>query len=86
MTNKKPVIYTKSLNHKMTLRLTDELITYVNLMSDKYAISPSDYIRQCIAKDKDSREVAQDLITKVGKNLTKEINENGTDRIINYKL
>lgn len=41
-------MYTKDLRHKMTLRLNDELYEYVSEMSDKFTISPSDFIRQCI--------------------------------------
>ena len=36
-------MYTKDLKHKMTLRLNDELLAYVNENSDKYGISPPLY-------------------------------------------
>lgn len=52
-------MYMKNLNHKMTLRLTDELYEYVNEMSDKFCMKPSDFIRQCIGQNKDARIMAQ---------------------------
>lgn len=72
-------MYTKDLKHKMTLRLNDELLAYVNENSDKYGISPSDFIRQCVAQHKDSRAMAEKFISNLGDNL-KEGLVNGIDR------
>ena len=76
-------MYTKDLKHKMTLRLNDELYEYVNEMSDKFQLSPSDFIRQCIAQNLDARKMTLDLINKLGqgtKEGIKEGLENGIDR------
>lgn len=80
-------MYMKDLKHKMTLRLNDELQAYVNTMSDKFSISPSDFIRQCIAQNKDSREMAERMMNAIPQNI-KEGLENGIDRKtdINNKL
>lgn len=80
-------MYMKDLKHKMTLRLNDELQEYVNTMSDKFSISPSDFIRQCIAQNKDSRELAERMMNAIPQNI-KEGLENGIDRKtdINNKL
>lgn len=75
-------MYTKDLKHKMTLRLNDRLFEYVNEMSDKFQLSPSDFIRQCIAQNLDAREMTISLLDKMG-NSTKELREgleNGIDR------
>lgn len=76
-------MYMKDLNHKMTLRLNDELFEYVNENSDKFGISPSDFIRQCVALHKDSKDTAMKILESMGeksKELIKEGFENGTDR------
>ena len=76
-------MYMKDLKYKMTLRLNDELKAYVDEMADKFTISPSDFIRQCIAQNMDARKLTQDLInnlrTDMGTSI-KEGLENGTDR------
>jgi len=72
-------MYMKDLKHKMTLRLNDELLAYVNENSDRYGISPSDFIRQCVAQHKDSREIAEKLVNNLGDKL-KEGLVNGIDR------
>lgn len=85
-------MYMKDLKHKMTLRLNDELLAYVNDMSDQFGISPSDFIRQCVATHKDAREKTLAMIDKMaefGLNNIKERGfENGIDRKtnINSKL
>lgn len=76
-------MYMKDLKFKMTLRLNEELKEYVEEMADKFTISPSDFIRQCIAQNKDARELTQGLIDKLGTVKTERIKEgleNGTDR------
>jgi len=76
-------MYMKDLKYKMTLRLNDELKTYVDEMADKFTISPSDFIRQCIAQNMDARKMTQDLINQLSKDtnsIIKEGLENGTDR------
>lgn len=76
-------MYMKDLKHKMTLRLNDELKAYVEEMADKFTISPSDFIRQCIAQNMDARKLTQDLITQLGNvrnDAIKEGLENGIDR------
>lgn len=80
-------MYMKDLKHKMTLRLNDELQEYVNTMSNKFSISPSDFIRQCIAQNQDSRELAERMMNAIPQNI-KEGLENGIDRKtdINNKL
>lgn len=81
-------MYLKNLNHKMTLRLTDELKDYVDQMADAYGISPSDFIRQCVYNTKISQQRAEEVlkanlneeaIARIAKEL-KEVSENGTDR------
>ena len=72
-------MYMKDLKHKMTLRLNDELQEYVNTMSDKFSISPSDFIRQCIAQNKDSRELAEKMMNAIPQNIREGL-ENGIDR------
>lgn len=72
-------MYMKDLKHKMTLRLNDELKAYVDEMSTKFSLSPSDFIRQCIAQNKDNRDIATKLLEQVP-SLLKEGLENGTDR------
>ena len=88
-------MYMKDLNHKMTLRLTDELYEYVNKMSDTYQITPSDFIRQCIGLHKSSQEKANELYKSLGAytsneltNTLKGVLENGIDlkTNINNKL
>ena len=76
-------MYTKDLKHKMTLRLNDELKAYVDEMADKFMISPSDFIRQCVAQNLDARRMAQatlDKFSQTNLNEFKEGLENGTDR------
>lgn len=76
-------MYTKDLKHKMTLRLNDELKQYVEEMSDKYSISPSDFIRQCVAQNLDARKLTSALIEDIGNRTMKEVKEgfeNGVDR------
>ncbi len=76
-------MYTKDLKHKMTLRLNDELKQYVEEMSDKYSISPSDFIRQCVAQNLDARKMTSALIDEISTRTMKEVKEgfeNGTDR------
>lgn len=76
-------MYMKDLKYKMTLRLNDELKAYVDEMADKFTISPSDFIRQCIAQNKDARQMTQDFINQLGNITPKEIKEgleNGIDR------
>lgn len=72
-------MYMKDLKHKMTLRLNDELLEYVNTMSDKFSVSPSDFIRQCIAQNKDGREMAEKIMNNLPQTF-KEGLENGIDR------
>lgn len=55
-------MYMKNLNHKMTLRLTDELKEYVDAMADAYSISPSDFIRQCVYNTKTAQERAEKIL------------------------
>lgn len=81
-------MYMKNLNHKMTLRLTDELKEYIDGMATAYGISPSDYIRQCVYQIKASQEKAETMLKSTFdeetiKKLAKEFKEgleNGTDR------
>lgn len=76
-------MYTKDLKHKMTLRLNDELKAYVDEMANKFMISPSDFIRQCVAQNLDARRMAQatlDKFSQTNLNEFKEGLENGTDR------
>ena len=76
-------MYMKDLRHKMTLRLNDELLEYVNEMSDIYSISPSDFIRQCIASHKDARKNATAILERFkdeGVSKLMEGLENGIDR------
>ncbi len=75
-------MYTKDLKHKMTLRLNDELYTFVNEMSDKYQLSPSDFIRQCIAQSLDARKMTMQIINSAGSSLKEKLEglENGIDR------
>ena len=75
-------MYMKDLNHKMTLRLNDELYNFVNAMSDKFSLSPSDFIRQCIAQNKDSREMAEKLLNDMKESMQGGL-ENGIDRKTN---
>ena len=73
----------KDLKHKMTLRLNDELLTYVNEMADTYSISPSDFIRQCIASHKDARKAAAAFMEKLTTDGVDKLVEglgNGIDR------
>ena len=77
-------MYMKDLKHKMTLRLNDELLEYVNEMSEQFSLSPSDFIRQCVAQHKDARQRTLELVEKMANsaslNLGKEGFENGIDR------
>ena len=41
-------MYMGDLKHKMTLRLNDDLYKFVNVASEMYGISPSEYIRQVL--------------------------------------
>lgn len=72
-------MYMKNLNRKMTLRLTEELNQYVTDMAEQFSISPSDFIRQCIAQHKDSRDQVMKMLDTVAKGV-KEGFENGLDR------
>lgn len=58
-------MYMKNLNHKMTLRLTDDLKEYVDTMSSLYGISPSDYIRQCLYMTRSSQQKAENMIKEI---------------------
>ena len=73
-------MYMKDLNHKMTLRLNDELKAFVDEMSEKYMISPSDFIRQCISQNLDARRMTQRLVDSIGEKALTEVLENGIDR------
>lgn len=79
-------MYAKNLKYKMTLRLDDTLKEYLNEMSDKFQMSPSDYIRQCIYRDLDARKMTEKLLNNISNNVTttiKEGFENGTDHKTN---
>lgn len=79
-------MYSKNLNHKMTLRLDDELNDFLKLASDTYHISPSDYIRQCLGTVKcafDKAMAAQDMLINQQVKEVQEGLENGTDRKTN---
>lgn len=76
-------MYLKDLNHKMTLRLNDDLSEFVKEQSDNLAITPSDFIRQCIAAYKKAMEMTN-LMTKgiLERELERakmEVFANGTD-------
>lgn len=76
-------MYTKDLKHKMTLRLNDELKEYVDEMATKFSISPSDFIRQCVAQNLDARKLTQSLVNDLSDKTIRELKEgfaNGTDR------
>jgi len=76
-------MYMKDLKYKMTLRLNDELKAYVDEMADKFTISPSDFIRQCIAQNMDARKLTQNLIDNLKNDMGTTLRgglENGTDR------
>lgn len=72
-------MYAKNLNHKMTLRLDDELHDFVVLCSNTYRISPSDYIRQCLGCVKASYDRAIEVQDRYFSDQYLEV-ENGTDR------
>lgn len=73
-------MYTKNLNHKMTLRLDDELYEFLNLASDTYHITPSDYIRQCLGTVKVCFDKAMKAQDDMVSQAIKEGLENGIDR------
>jgi len=76
-------MYTKDLKHKMTLRLNDELKEYVDEMANKFMISPSDFIRQCVAQNLEARKMTQNIVMKFAQESPKELKEgleNGIDR------
>lgn len=41
-------MYTKDLTEKMTVRFTKEQMNFIKELSDKQAISDSDFVRQCV--------------------------------------
>lgn len=70
-------MYLKNLSHRMTLRLDDELLAFVNSASEIYGISPSDFIRQCISSVKYGYDAARlQMVDKT----KKEDSGNGFDR------
>lgn len=69
-------MYLKNLNHRMTLRLDDELLAFVNSASEIYGISPSDFIRQCISSVKYGYDAARLQLN----DKEREDSGNGTDR------
>lgn len=74
-------MYMKNLNHKMTLRLDDELYEFVNTASELYRVSPSDFIRQCIGTSMFAFNKANSIFENVNlEQLVKEGLENGKDR------
>lgn len=74
-------MYMKNLNHKMTLRLDDELYEFVNKASELYRITPSDYIRQCISTTKFAFDRANAIFENVDlTGMIKKGLENGKDR------
>lgn len=77
-------MYMKNLNHKMTLRLDDELYDFVNRASELYRVSPSDFIRQCIGTSMFAFNKANAIFDNVKlEQLVKEGFENGEDRKTN---
>lgn len=78
-------MYLKNLNHRMSLRLDDELLAFVNSASEIYGISPSDFIRQCICSVKYGYDAAR---VQLNNKVRMEGSGNGIDRKepINYKL
>lgn len=76
-------MYLKNLNHRMTLRLDDELLVFVNSASEIYGISPSDFIRQCISSVKYGYDAAR---LQLNDKVRMEGSGNGFDRKepINY--
>lgn len=77
-------MYMKDLKHKMTLRLNDELKEYVEKSADRFCVSPSDFIRQCIVNYKDAQEKAERIMSQIPGNIYEGLKmegfENGTDR------
>lgn len=76
-------MYMKDLKHKMTLRLNDEMKAYVEEMATQYCVSPSDFIRQCVAINMDGRKKAEEILkqwTEAGTQGLMEGLENGIDR------
>lgn len=84
-------MYMKNLNHKMTLRLTDELKNFVETMAERYMISPSDFIRQCVSQQMYANQKAEAIfeqmpdtlkatLTEALKGTERKALENGTDR------
>lgn len=70
-------MYLKNLKHRMTLRLDDELLAFVNSASEIYGISPSDFIRQCISSVKYGYDAAR---VQLNDKTSRRILENGFDR------
>lgn len=70
-------MYLKNLNHRMTLRLDDELLAFVNSASEIYGISPSDFIRQCISSVKYGYDAAR---VQLNDKTRMEGSGNGIDR------
>lgn len=85
-------MYMKNLSHRMTLRLDDDLFEFVNVASEVYRISPSDFIRQCIGTakfgfdharktlDAETSKIVESGLAEISEKLGKEGFENGIDR------
>lgn len=83
-------MYTKDLNKKITLRLPDVLNQYVIEKSQQLCMTPSEFIRQCVASFRIAEEKANTIINqsfRMNGNTNGGL-ENGTDlqSNINNKL
>lgn len=76
------MIYLGSLNHRMTLRLDDELKEKLDKVSAFYHVSPSDYIRQTLAQAFHSFDVAMKITDSMAQNVV----ESGSNAVIKEGL
>lgn len=80
-------MYVKNLDKKMTLRLPITLSDYLTERANETCITPSEYIRQALFRDKLAYEKSQEILDKIPEAL-KGVLRDGKDQQItcNNKL
>lgn len=80
-------MYAKNLTHKITLRMDDELHSFVLMGCEVYGLSPSDFIRMCLRLSKSGLDRGlkvldkslDEVMTEFRERKAKEDQQDGTD-------
>lgn len=81
-------MYGKNLNHKITLRMDDDLYSFVLAGCEVYGLSPSDFVRMCLRMSKSSLDRGLKMLDKTldeivseyrGRIAGQEVRQDGAD-------